>query len=95
MMATAERTTFPEPSAPYPNDLIWHHSHDLTMVGATREPNGTWSSVWACSLCPDIFRGGKVGPVPAGFHGCGWVQREWPRDTCEDCGRPMTEGGAS
>ena len=28
-------------------------------------PNGTWSSVWRCGICPDVGVGGKVGPIPA------------------------------
>lgn len=83
---------FPEPSAPYPNVLAFAHEHRLTMLGtAQRNPNGTFSSLWECADCPDIFVGGHVGPMPPGMCSCGWVQRKWPRKRCEDCKRPMTE----
>lgn len=80
---------FPEPEPPHPNHLAYAHTHDLTMVGAQVNPNGTWSSLWSCSECPDIFVGGYAGPIPPGWCPCGWVQRYWPRKRCEECRRPM------
>lgn len=80
------RGQFSEPSAPYPNVLAYSHKHNLTMLStAQRNPNGTFSSLWGCSECPDIFVGGKVGTIPAGYCRCGWVQKKWPRKKCEEC----------
>lgn len=87
-------SAFPEPTAPYPNVLAFSHEHDLTMLPeARRNPNGTFSSLWACAHCPDIFIGGKVGTIPDGYCPCGWVQKKkkWPRKRCEECKRPMSE----
>jgi hypothetical protein len=82
---------FDEPGPPYPNHLHYSHRHNLTMAGAKVNPNGTWSSLWTCSECPDVFVGGKVGPVPPGYcMCCGWVQRKkWPRKRCEECRAAM------
>jgi len=81
---------FPEPSAPYPNVLAFAHEHDLTeQPTALRNPNGTFSSLWGCSQCPDIFVGAFVGPIPDGWCRCGWVQKRWPRKRCEECKRPF------
>ena len=84
---------FKTPTAPYPNAFAYHHKHNLTLVEdkALENPNGTHSSLWTCSECPDVFIGDYIGTIPAGYHGCGWVQREWPRLTCENCGREMTD----
>ncbi len=83
-------TTFPEPSAPYPNFLAYSHTHNLTMIDtAKRNPNDTFSSLWSCDQCPDIFIGGCVGEAPPGYCGCGWVQKKWPRKKCEECKQPM------
>lgn len=85
---------FPEPDAPYPLVIAFAHEHELKMLQTVqRNPNGTFSSLWECSQCPDIFVGDHVGPIPAGLCVCGWVQqKKWPRKRCEDCKRPMTEG---
>jgi hypothetical protein len=87
---------FPEPSEPYPNHLAYSHKHDLSLQPtARRNPNGTFSSLWACEHCPDIFVGPYVGPIPDGYCRCGWVQKKWPRRRCEDCKRPLTAPGTS
>lgn len=83
---------FPTPSAPYPNVLAYAHKHKLRLTDtAKRNPNGTFSSLWACAHCPDVFIGDHIGPIPPGYCGCGWVQKKWPRKKCEDCGRVMTD----
>lgn len=71
--------------------LAFSHTHDLYETGAQRNLNGTWSSLWACTLCPDVFIGDLVGPIPPGYCSCGWVQKKWPRKKCEECKRPMKE----
>lgn len=90
-MTTCRPGWFPEPDAPYPNHVAVAHEHNLTVLPTVkRNPNGTFSSLWECSLCPDIFVGDHVGPIPSGrCVGCGWVQRKWPRKRCENCGRDM------
>lgn len=90
-MTTATLEYFTEPSEPG-CVYAYSHEHEWIEIGAQVNPNGTWSSVWACVLCPDIGIGGKVGPVPAGYCPCGWVQRKPNRKRCEECKRPM--GGA-
>lgn len=83
---------FKTPTAPYPNVLAYAHEHDLRLTDtAKRNPNGTFSSLWECTHCPDVFIGGHIGPIPPGYCGCGWVQKKWPRKKCEDCGRVMTD----
>lgn len=83
---------FPEPSAPYPNVIAFAHEHSLRMLSTVqRNPNGTFSSLWECKLCPDIFVGGYVGPIPSGRCVFGWVQRKWPRKKCEDCKRELEQ----
>lgn len=80
------QTQFPEPSAPTPNRLAYSHEHRLrALPTALRNPNGTFSSLWECAECPDIFIGGHVGTIPAGWCRCGWVQKRWPRKRCEEC----------
>lgn len=80
---------FPTPTQP---DMVYEyvHDHDWTEIGARLNRNGTWTSVWSCSVCPDIGLGGLVGPIPAGRCRCGWVQKKWPRKRCEECRTPMT-----
>lgn len=71
-----------EPSITY----LHSHSHVWFEVGARLNPNGTWTSVWACEVCPDIGLGGYVGPIPPGYcKHCQWVQKRWPREKCEEC----------
>ena len=66
--------------------LAYRHEHDYVEVGAQHNPNGTWSSLWGCTACPDIFVGGKVGPIPYGYcHRCRWVQRDDIGKRCEEC----------
>lgn len=90
-------THFPEPRRPSPMVLHYKHEHDLHRLTVVEEnPNGTYSSLWACSQCPDIFVGDRVGPIPDGTCSCGWVQKKWPRKKCEDCGKPVLAlGGVS
>lgn len=91
---SGERGKFPEPTAPYPNFLAYAHEHSLSMLDtAQRNPNGTFSSLWACSECPDIFLGDHVGTIPDGYCRCGWVQEKWPRKKCENCGTRFVTGG--
>ncbi len=87
-------TMFTEPSQPTVG-RFYAHDHDWVEVGAKQNPNGTWTSAWACTICPDIGSGGQVGPVPAGYCRCGWVQKKWPRKRCEECKRPMLPEGES
>lgn len=90
-MTTTALTQFPEPLPPYPNVVAYAHANRLTVLDtAQRNPNGTFSSLWACSECPDVFVGGPVGTIPPGYCPCGWVQKKWPRKKCEDCQRPLT-----
>lgn len=86
---------FPEPRAPYPNLLAYAHKHQLTMLTTMqqRNPNGTLSSLWSCSQCPDIFVGGHVGPIPDGWCSCGWVN-DPDRKKCAECKRPLEESHA-
>lgn len=90
MITTGE--VFEDPVAPTkPIAYAYIHTHDLTLRGAELNPNGTWTSLWDCSLCPDIIRGAHIGPVPKGYcHACGWVQKKWPRKKCEECKTPMS-----
>lgn len=67
------------------------HEHEWTEVGAYLNPNGTWSALFTCSLCPDVGLGGHVGPIPPGYCLCGWVQRAPGRKRCEDCKRPLDQ----
>lgn len=86
---------FTPPTAPeWHGSLAYRHTHDLVEIGARRNGNGTWSSLWGCRLCPDVIIGDYVGPVPAGWCRCGWVQKRWPRKRCEECQRPMVERGS-
>ena len=89
--ATDPRPVFPDPPPPRGGGGVYLHSHehDLVMVGARLNPNGTWSSVWTCSLCPDVIAGALVGPIPPGWCRCGWVQREPIGGTCEECDRRL------
>lgn len=83
---------FPEPVAPAkPISYAHIHTHELTLAGAQLNPNKTWSSLWQCSLCPDIVIGGYIGRVPEGYcHACSWVQKKWPRKKCEECKTPLS-----
>jgi hypothetical protein len=66
------------------------HEHDWFQVGAKRNPSGVWSSLWRCSLCPDVGVGGETGPVPDGYcYSCGWVQHKAKRKRCEECKQPL------
>ena len=85
---------FANPTAPRPTILVRRHDHDLVMIGADLAPNGVWFSRWACTLCPDHFAGDPVGPVPADYCPCGWVQKKSGRHRCEDCKRPLERGAA-
>lgn len=83
---------FPQPPPADGTLLAYRHDHEMVEVGASRNPNGTWSSVWACELCPDVFLGGYVGPIPAGFcHRCHWVQLKPNRKKCEGCKSPLVD----
>lgn len=79
---------FPEPGPPPARSggiYLYSHPHDWAMIGARLNPNGTWSSVWSCSLCPDICTGDNVGPIPVGYCPCRWVDD--PSKPCPECGR--------
>lgn len=77
---------FPQP-ATEPHGLFMHmHDHDWVEAGAKLNPNGTWSALFTCTLCPDVGVGGKVGPIPRGFcESCHWVQKKPGRKKCEEC----------
>lgn len=78
--------TVVEPGAP--RGLYLHiHTHDWYQVGANLNPNGRWSSVWSCRLCPDIGSGGYIGPEPAGLCACQFVTSTAGATRCADCGR--------
>lgn len=79
---------FPDPEPPYPSVVVKAHEHDLYLVGADLQRNGTWSSRWACTMCPDHFAGAHIGPVPSGWCRCGWVSSA-DATVCEECGRPV------
>lgn len=67
--------------------MLHIHEHEWKEVGASQNPNGTWSSVWACNLCPDIGVGGPVGPIPPGFcQRCQWVNEDPAKTKCDECG---------
>lgn len=82
---------FPEPIAPDGTGggaWVYMHVHDFFEVGAQQNPNGTWSSLWACEHCPDIRIGALTGPIPDGYcHWCSWVNRNPKKKKCEECGR--------
>lgn len=80
---------FTDPQQPH-SVYLRVHDHEWVEAGALLNPNGTWSSLWTCAVCPDVGIGGKVGPIPAGHCPCGWVQHKFPRKRCEDCKRPLT-----
>ena len=65
---------------------FYSHDHDWYEMGADRQPNGVWLSLWGCRKCPDVGYGGAVGPIPAGYCGwCGWVQKGEITKRCEEC----------
>lgn len=80
----------PHPPPPNGNIFIHIHPHEWVEMGARLNPNGTWSSVWGCTVCPDVTTGEKVGPIPPGYcPRCQWVQKKWPRKKCEECKYPF------
>lgn len=87
MREAVEGGVFVEPEAPTHTGPYLHlHEHEWVEVGAIRNENGTWSSAWGCTLCPDVATGGHVGPVPDGYcFRCGWVNRIRNLLTCEEC----------
>ena len=90
------RPVFENPAEP---TIVYAYRHDHKWelaVGAKQNPNGTWSSLWRCALCPDIGVGGNVGPIPDGYCACGWVQKNPDAPRCEECKRPLARAaGAS